>query len=217
MGVWTELVGVRRDLRLRAKWWHHVAVGAAVFSALIVYLIVAGAVVKRPLKLTTENTFSETLLHEATARTTTTTLSDLDALGFVGRPGAGGELVALQRPPDSDIRCENQARFKADETIKIGSITFRAIPDTPEQAPRENRHCVATAAYAGLSADSIAVYRQDGTVGRKQIARGFLAGVTAVMLWLIVYWNIYYRGFMTIYAKRRQLRKQRHFEAHKVR
>ena len=65
MGVWTELVGVRKDLRLRGKWWHHVAVGAGVFSSLIVYLIIAGTVVKRPPKLTTSNTFSETLLHES--------------------------------------------------------------------------------------------------------------------------------------------------------
>ena len=38
MGVWTELVGVRKDLRLRAKWWHHVAVGFGVFTALLAYL-----------------------------------------------------------------------------------------------------------------------------------------------------------------------------------
>src|SRR6187401_2858712 len=99
MGVWTELVGVRKDLRLRAKWWHHVAVGFGVFTALLAYLIVASIVVRRPPKLTTDNTFSETLLHEALARQKeTTTLADLDALGLVGSTVASGDIVPLARP-----------------------------------------------------------------------------------------------------------------------
>ena len=218
MGVWTELVGVRKDLRLRAKWWHHVAVGAGVFTALLVYLIVAGAVVKRPPKLTTANTFSETMLHQATLRQTeATTLTDLELLGIVGSANADGDLVPLPRPAASDIRCESRAHFKTDETIKVGSMTYRAIPDHPDQPAHEARHCVATAAYAGLSADSISVYMRDGASGRKLAIQAFLAGVGAVLVWLIVYWNIYYRGLMTIYSKRRQMRKRRHFEVHKVR
>ena len=219
MGVWTELVGVRKDLRLRGKWWHHVAVGLGVFSALLVYLIVAGAVVRRPLKLTTANTFSETLLHEATApsRQKTTTLGDLDALGIVGSAGSNGDLIPLARPAGADIRCENQARFKASETIKIGDVAYQAIPDHPEQSSGDSRHCVATAAYAGVSADSVAVYKPDGTGGRKLAAQAFLAGVAAMMVWLVLYWNVYYRGLMPFYAKRRQMRKRRHFERQGVR
>ena len=218
MGVWTELVGVRKDLRLRYKWWHHVAVGAGVFSALLVYLIAAGKVVARPLKLTTANTFSETLLHEATARqTTTTTLADLDALGIVGSAKDNGDLVPLQRPAGADIRCESRARFKAGEAVKVDETSYLAIPDHPGQPRGEGRHCVATAAYAGISADSIDVYKPDGTGRRKQQVRAFLFGIFWVMVWLIAYWNVYYRGLMPIYARRRRLRKQRQFERQGVR
>src|SRR5947207_1133004 len=155
MGVWAELVGVRKDLRLRGKWWHHVAVGVGVFSALIVYLIVGGQVVKRPPKPTTATTFSETLLNEAAARQTTTTLSDLDTLGIVGTATAEGDLVPLQRSGPSDIRCESQAKFKADQKVQVGGMTYQAIPDRAGQAPGEGRHCIATATYAALSADSV--------------------------------------------------------------
>ena len=217
MGVWAELVGTRKDLRLRYKWWHHVAVGAGVFSTLLVYLITAGAVTKRPLKLTTANTFSETLLHEATARPTTTTLADLDGLGIVGSAKDDGDLVPLRRPAGAEIRCESRARFKAGETLKVDQTDYQAIPDHPGQSPGEGRHCVATAAFAGVSADSIAVYKPDGTGRRKQQVRAFLFGMFWVMVWLIAYWNVYYRGLMPIYARRRQLRKQRHFERQGVR
>ena len=218
MGVWTELVGVRKDLRLRAKWWHHVVVGMGVFSALLVYLIVGGAVMKRPPKLTTANTFSESLLRVIAARqTTTTTLADLEELGSVGSAAANGDFVPLPRPAGSDIRCEGQPKFKAGESIKVGQTSYQAIPDRPDQPPREGRHCVATAAYAGLSADSISVFRPDETGVRKLGAQGFLAGISASAMWLVLYWNIYYRGLMPIYAKRRQLRKRRHFERQGVR
>jgi hypothetical protein len=217
MGVWTELVGVRKDLRLRGKWWHHVAVGTGVFSALVVYLIVAGMVVRRPPKLTTSNTFSETLLHEAIARQTTTTLADLDALGSVGSAADNGDFVALPRPAGAEIRCENQAQFKDGQTVKVGETSYQAIPDRRDQPSAERRHCVASAAFAGLSADAISVYKPDGTGGRKLAIQAFLAGLAGVGVWLVFYWNVYYRGLMPIYAKRRQLRKRRHFEQQSVR
>src|SRR5215831_2091993 len=127
MGVWTLLVGVRRDLRLRAKWWHHAAVGLAWFSGLIVYLIVAGAVVRRPYKLTTANTYSLSMLRHAATRQTTTTLGDLDSLGgLVGSVGENGELVPLPRSLGADLRCENQPRYKSEESVKVGELTYRA-------------------------------------------------------------------------------------------
>src|SRR4051795_3310165 len=117
MGVWTELVGVRKDLRLRAKWWHHAAVGLAWFSGLLVYLIVGGAISRRPQALTTANTYSLSLLNHAQTRKATTTLADLDALkGIVGRVGSDGNLVPLDREPGSDIHCEGRAAYKANET-----------------------------------------------------------------------------------------------------
>jgi len=217
MGVWTELVGVRKDLRLKGKWWHHVAIGAGVFSALIVYLIVAGAVVKRPPKLTTSNTFSETLLHEAIARQSATTLADLDGLGSVGSANDDGDFVPLPRPVGADIRCENQAQFKAGQTVKVGETSYQAIPDRPDQPAGERRHCVASAAFASLSADAISVYKPDGTGGRKLAVQGFVAGLVGVGVWLVFYWNVYYRGLMPFYARRRQLRRRRHVEQQSVR
>jgi len=218
MGVWTELVGVRRDLRLRAKWWHHAAVGLAWFSGLLVYLIVAGAIVRRPQKLTTSNTYSLTLLNDATTRKTTTTLADLDSLsGIVGSVGSDGELVPLARTPGSDIRCESKAGYKADESVTVGERKYQAIPDYPNQAAGELRHCIAAGTYTSLSADAIAVYVADGTGLRKQQVRAFLGGVLAVMIWLVIYWNVYYRGLMPFYARRRLERKRRHLERNAVR
>ena len=218
MGVWTELVGVRRDLRLRAKWWHHAAVGLAWFSGLLVYLIVAGAIVRRPQKLTTANTYSLTLLNDATARKTTTTLSDLDALsGIVGSVGGNGELVPLPRTPGSDIRCESKAGYKGGEAVKIGEQRYSAIPDYPGQPDAEPRHCIAAGAYATFNADSIAVYVPDGTGLRKQQVRAFMAGMLAVAIWLALYWNVYYRGIMPFYAKARQKRRRRHLERQSAR
>ena len=218
MGVWTELVGVRRDLRLRLKWWHHAAVGVAWFSGLIVYLIVAGVVVRRSQPLTTANTHSLTLLNDATTRKTTTTLSDLDALsGIVGSVGSDGELVPLPRTPGSDIRCESNAGYKSGEGVKIGEQSYSAIPDYPGQPAAEARHCIAAGAYASFTADAIAVYVPDGTGLRKQQVRAFLAGVIAVAIWLVLYWNFYYRGVMPFYARARQERKRRHLERQSVR
>jgi hypothetical protein len=37
------------------------------------------------------------------------------------------------------------------------------------------------------------------------------------MIWLAIYWNIYYRGLMPFYARRRQERKRRHLERNTVR
>ena len=218
MGVWTELVGVRKDLRLRAKWWHHAAVGLAWFSALIVYLIVAGAVMRRPQKLTTSNTYSLTLLNDATARKTTTTLADLDALsGIVGSVGSNGELLPLARTAGSDIRCESKPGYKADEAVKINDLNYRAIPDYPGQPAGEGRHCIASGHYVSFTSDAISVYVPDGTGQRKQQVRAFVAGITGVAIWLMLYWNVYYRGLIPFYARARQERRRRSLERHGVR
>jgi hypothetical protein len=218
MNLWAELVGVRRDLRLRAKWWHHAVVGAAWFTSLLVYLIIAGAIFRRPQKLTTANTYSLTMLNDATTRKTTTTLADLDALsGVVGSVGSDGDLVPLPRAAGSDIRCENRAAYKADETATVDQRKYRAIPDYAGQPSGDLRHCIAAGSYLTLSADSIAVYVPDGTGVRKQEIRGFFGGVTAVMIWLVLYWNVYYRGLIPFYARHRRERRRRHFERQGVR
>ncbi len=218
MGVWTELVGVRKDLRLRAKWWHHAAVGLAWFSGLLVYLIVGGAIARRPQALTTANTYSLTLLNHAETRKTTTTMADLDALkGIVGSVSSDGNLVPLERAPGSDIHCESKAGYKADERATIGGRAYNAIPDSPGQPAAEPRHCIASGLYTTYAADAIAVYVPDGTGVRKQQVRGFSGGMIAVFVWLILYWNVYYRGIMPFYARARQERRRRHMERQSVR
>src|SRR4051812_5109285 len=218
MGVWTELVGVRKDLRLRAKWWHHAAVGLAWFSGLLVYLIVGGAIARRPQALTTANTYSLTLLNHAETRKTTTTLADLDTLkGIVGSVGSDGNLVPLTRAPGADIRCESKAAYKASERATIDGRSYIAIPDSPGQAAGEPRHCIASGLYTSVASDAIAVYVPDGSGVRKQQARGFTGGMIAVVVWLILYWNVYYRGIMPFYARARQERRRRHAELQSVR
>ena len=219
MGVWTELVGVRRDLRLRAKWWHHAAVGIAWFSGLLVYLIVAGAIVRRPQKLTTANTYSLTLLNDATTRKTTTTLRDLDALsGIVGSVGSDGELVPLARAAGSDIRCESKAGYKADESRHRRRAELSRNPGLSGPARRRSRD---TASRRGTTCRCQRIRLPStsrmGRGLRKQQVRAFLGGMTAVAIWLVLYWNMYYRGVMPFYARHRQARKRRHLERHSVR
>jgi len=218
MGWWTVLVGVRRDLRLRAKWWHHAAVGLAWFTGLLVYLIVGGAIARRPQALTTSNTYSLTLLNHAETRKATTTLADLDTLkGIVGTVGSDGKLVPLERAPGSDIHCEGRAAYKANESATIGGRSYRAIPDSPGQPAGDPRHCIASGLYTSYAADAIAVFEPDGSGQRKQQVRGFAGGMIAVFIWLILYWNFYYRGMMPFYARARQERRRRHLERQSVR
>ncbi len=211
MGIWTELVGVRKDLHLKGKWWHHLATGAAVLGGLVVYLIAAGIVARRAVRPTNENTFSLTLLTHAISRSGTTTLADLDALaGSVAKVAKNGDLVPLERTGGSGgLRCVSRARYKENEPVTIDRVSYQAIPDFPGQAANELRHCVAVPAYAGLTAKSIVVYVPDGTGTRKQSLKGGLAGIAMVMVFLMLYWNVYYRGLMPFYARHRRARRAR--------
>src|SRR5215831_422684 len=124
MGVWTELVGVRSDLHLSSKWWHHLSIATAVLSALVVYFVVTGRVLSRPVNLTKDNTFALALLTHSLGRPTTTTLADLDAFaGQLGVLGPDGTFVPLKRvaPPDT-VRCEGKGRYKAAETVNVDGV-----------------------------------------------------------------------------------------------
>jgi hypothetical protein len=162
-------------------------------------------------RLTTENTFSLTILHHALGRQATTTLADLEALaGQLGVAGADGVFVPLRRVPlPATVRCENKGTYKRTESAVVDGITYRAIPDHPGQSDSELRHCIAAPAYAHLTADNIWTYVPAGTGLRKQSARAFFAGVTGAVLWTVVYWNVYYRGLMPFYARYRRNRRQR--------
>jgi hypothetical protein len=219
MSVWTELVGVRRDLRLKYKWWHHVVVGMAVISSLLVYLIVAGAIARRPVKLTASATYSLSLFRHALSREETTTIADLLKLtGTVGFTGPNGDIIPLVPASRAGtIRCEHVARYKTDEAVKVGDVTYRAIPDEVGQDPSEKRHCVAAPEYADMTASTVGVFVPDDTGRRRQDLRAFLSGIGAIFVWLILYWNVYYRGAMPFYARYRHARRRRRLEAHQAR
>lgn len=218
MTVWSLVLGVRRDLRLRRKWWHHAAIGLAVLSSVIVYLTVGTIVSRRPIPWRADNTFSLSLLNHAAGRTTTTTIADLDTLaGIVGLSTESGRLSALPRNSTDTIRCEQVAKYKSTDKPVIGGIKYTSIPDYKDQADTELRHCIAAPLYASYTASSIAVYAPDGSERRKQTARGVAAGVGAVLAWLILFWNVYYRGLVPIYARQKELRRRRRFEQYSTR
>jgi hypothetical protein len=213
MAVWNILLGVRKDLRLRRKWWHHAAIGFAVLSAVIVYLMVGSLVARRPIPWRGDNTFSLSLLNHAAGRQTTTTIADLDAiLGIVAQSDSSGKLSALPRNKTDTIRCESVAKYTLNEKRTVDGIVYRSIPDYKDQPDTELRHCLAAPLYASLTASSVAVYVPDGSERRKQTARGVVAGIGATIAWLFLYWNVYYRGLVPIYARRRELRRRRRFE-----
>lgn len=218
MAVWTLLLGVRRDLRLRRKWWHHAAIGLAVLSSLLVYLIVGGMVARLPIQVDRDNTFSLSLLNRAAGRQSTTTIADLDALaGVVGHFEDSGRYTILPRNATDTIRCESTANYKIGDKRVIDGVTYQTIPDYKDQPEKELRHCIAAPLYANYTASSVAVFVADGTERRKQVAKGTAVGIAATIVWLLVFWNVYYRGFVPIYAKRRELRRRRRFEQYSMR
>jgi hypothetical protein len=216
--VWNVLIGVRKDLRLRRKWWHHAAIGVAVLSTVIVYLIVGTLVARRPIPWRGDNTFSLSLLNHAAGRKATTTIADLDTLaGIVARSDASGELSALPRNKTDTIRCENVAKYKNTDKVTIGGVSFQAIPDYKDQPDADLRHCVAAPLYADYNASSVSVYAPDGSERRKQDFRAISTGIGAAIVWLIVFWNVYYRGLVPIYARRREVRRRRRVQEYSLR
>jgi hypothetical protein len=187
-------------------------------SSLLVYLVVAGFVATRPTQWTRENTHSLTLLNHAAGRRTTTTIADLDTLhGVVATSNEDGRLIPLPRRGTETIRCESTAKYDADSKMTIGGVTYTSIPDRPGQPASDLRHCVAAPTYSSYTADAVAVYVTNGMPRRKQAMKGATAGTAGVFLWLILYWNLYYRGLMPIYARQRELRRRRRFEQYSVR
>lgn len=218
MALLSLLVGLRGDLRLRTKWWHHLAVGMSLLSSLLVYLLIAGFVATRPTAWTRENTHSLSLLNHSAGRRTTTTIADLETLqGIVATSRPDGRLIPLPRQGNETIRCENTPKYDADAKMTIAGITYRSIPDRTGQPASEPRHCVAAPTYSSFTADSVAVYVSNGTPRRKQAVKGAMAGSGGVVMWLILYWNLYYRGLVPIYARQRELRRRRRYEQYSVR
>lgn len=211
MGMWNEILGVPRGVDLRRKWWHHASIAVAILSTLILYLVIATVVARANIVLTKDNTHSMTLLHYALGRSGTTTLDDLDQLpGFkaVIMPDGGLKMTPRATAPET-IRCENPARYEADATVTVDGLKYRTIADSAGQPPTERRHCAATAAYASMTADGIAVGVPDTSLILVQKNKGFFAGLAAVMVWLPLYWLVYYRVFVAAYVRHRKARRRR--------
>lgn len=211
MGVWSDIIGIRRGLDLRRKWWHQAAMGGAFVSAFIVFVSVSSFVARRTIKLTRDNTHSLPLLNYARGRTGTTTLDDLDTLAGAKAIFAsdGTITVGSRAPAPETIRCENPAPYAPDASFVTDGVAYRAIPDRAGQPNTERRHCAATPAYAKTTADRVVIMVADTSLVNVQGDKGFFVGIVAVALWLVLYWAGYYRLIVPIYVKRRDARRRR--------
>lgn len=214
------LVGVREDLPLYRKWWHRLAIAGAWFSSIFVVLVVTTIGAQRQkVEVTTQTTLSLPLLSFTKGRPGVTTLENLRALSGVGIVQADGHVDPLPRVGGpEDIRCSTPAAYKAGESFTFADpkkpaekLSYRAISDSADQPPDEPRHCAATRAYASLTADRIVAYQFDSSVLRRTVAKGAWYGALALPVWLFLYWNVYYRGLVPIYARRRSRRTRSRF------
>ncbi len=60
-----------------------------------------------------------------------------------------------------------------------------------------------------MAADGVLVLLPDSMLVRKQQTKGFVGGLIAAVLWLIVFWTVYYRTIVPVYARRRKARQLR--------
>ena len=218
MKLWAALVGVRDDLPLSRKWWHKLAIAGSIFSSLFVFL--AGASVgARSVQVvpTADNILSVTLLSLSKGRPGLTTLRDLADRSAVGVLGPDGRVEPLGVDDTREnIRCMRPPAFKAgtsfthvDPRTPELALQYRVVSDTADQPANQLRHCAATNRYASLTPDRILAYRLDGGVIRRLTFGGLVIGAFLVPFWLVVYWNVYFRALVPIYARRRRRRLRR--------
>ena len=214
MGVWSDIIGIRRGLDLRRKWWHQVAIGVAFVSAFVIFINVLSVVARNTVKLTRSNTHSLAMLNYAMGRSGVTTLDDLDVLAgakAIFMPDGTINIAKRAAPPET-IRCETPAKYVADASFVTDGVAYHAIPDRAGQPNSERRYCAATKAYARTTADSVVVLVADNSLVNSQLDRGFFMGIAAVVLWLLVYWTAYYRLLVPIYVRRRDARRRKRRE-----
>lgn len=212
---WTALVGSRHDPHLRHKWWHKLVLAGAFGSSLFLYVIVAAGYEFRPIEPTSQTTFSLSLLSFA-QRPGITTLGDLQALPTtaVGVLTDEGKVTAFDLHTDpQDVTCTSPPKYRAHERVKVvdpdnpaAIREYQAIDDAANQPAKDLRHCAAIVAYKDFTADRIVAYRPDAFVRRQQAAEGSRRGFIVIPFWLVVYWNVYYRGLIPLYLWRRRKR-----------
>jgi hypothetical protein len=222
--VWGALVGARYDLHLGRKTWHKLAVIGAFATSLFVYAIAATRAQSDRIEPNERTTFALSLLSFAKGRPGVTTFGDMEALSTsgqglssIGLLASDGRVQPLDPAPEPpDFSCATPPPYHAQERVKLPDPKdhkvvreYQAIADTPDQPAAELRHCAATAKYANLVADRIVTYQLNSSVRRVRAARGLLRGAIAIPIWLFVYWNIYYRTLVPIYARRHEKRVRR--------
>jgi hypothetical protein len=218
--VWGALVGARYDLHLSRKTWHKLAVIGAFATSLVVYAIAATRAESDRAEPNEQTTFALSLLSFAKGRPPgVTTFGDMEAAlsSNIGLVASDGRVQPLDPVPEpTDLTCATPPPYHAKERVKLPDPKdhrvvreYQAIADTTDQPAGEMRHCAASANFANLVADRIVAYRLNSSVSRVRAARGLFRGLIAIPIWLLVYWNIYYRTLVPIYARRHEKRVRR--------
>jgi hypothetical protein len=218
MKIWETLVGVRDDLPLRQKWWHRLTIIFLFVTAVIVFFIAGARMNRGAITPTPQNVFSLSIVTFAKGRPEQVShLTDLSALpGSSLATLANGELSPLElAPAPENIRCQAPARLKARQRLVVKDsnsgvdVAFTSIPDRIGQPDAELRHCAATPAYASLVADHVVSYRLNSAYRRWRSGSAAGRALLISAAWLILAFNVYYRGIIPIYAARRKRRIRR--------
>jgi hypothetical protein len=212
--LWAAAVGARYDLHLGRKTWHKLAVVGAVASSLLVWIIAATQAQTERIEPNQHTTFALSLLSFSKGRPGVTTFGDMETLSPIGLVSSDGRVQPLNPAPEpTDFTCSTPPIYRANERVKVADRKdrkivreYQVIPDTADQPASEPRHCAATAKFSGLAADRIVAYQFNSTVRRIRAARGLIRGLIAVPVWLLLYWNVYYRALVPIYARRHDKR-----------
>jgi hypothetical protein len=215
--LWAAAVGARYDLHLSHKTWHKLAIVGAFGSSFLVWIIAASQAQTERIEPNQRTTFALSLLSFSKGRPGVTTFGDMEALSSIGVVSSDGRVQPLDPAPEpTDFTCSTPPTYHANERVKLAEPKnrkvvhdYQAIPDTTDQPAGELRHCAATAKYTGLVADRIVAYQFNSAVRRIRAARGLIRGLIAVPIWLLVYWNVYYRTLVPIYARRHEKRVRR--------
>jgi hypothetical protein len=214
MSFWSVVAGVRSDLPLRYKWWHYAAIGLGIVSAAFFALAAGGRVEAVDPVLTVDNTYSLNLLNFAKGRPGRTTLTEFRHLsGTLGEATPSGAVQPLKLVPGrEEVVCDTPPHFAAGDAFTEDGLAYVSIPDSSGQPEGAPRHCAATSFYRSRPADDLAVFLPTSANTRKQAVRRFVAGAIAAVVWLLIYLNVYYRGLIPIYARRRAERHRQQRE-----
>lgn len=200
MGLWSTLVGTRRDLDLSQRWWHRLfQVGFTVVTgvSVLAVILIAASSYTPP---TTANTTNVSLL-EFTRRASRETRNTIpDFLHLPGHFGVVSSTGQIYEPfPEFELAkgfCAppGWAGKPTDEEIDT-AIDSRAIPDTPNAGIERGFLCaIPKDLETDVAASQVVKWRYKPTVFLSAL------GVPIIVLGMIgvVLLNLYYRGFVYV-------------------